>query len=363
MNNYKPSTGNEAPIFEGAGNISQQLAMDNAVRNMAEDLGKIAKDLPDWAEAQLKKGFFDDLDPNITRPDFRLRMNGVEIAPSGDLIAVSGKPGTGKSTIIAIIAGILLSGGSWGGFECCTPVRRVLWIDTEKGEYSCKMKAGYFREAGKFGRGTELTDLGVDFARLRGMETDHVAQMVKIYASLKTYDLIILDGIIDMMRDKSSDDTTDVTDLLKSLCSGRASVIAMLHGNKGKEDDNMRYAIGTELWRLCTTWLIVRYDKNEDRHEVELMKSNDSGRADNVYFKFDKDGRPQPMVIDGRQLVLAVMRDGKARDWTKLKNEIADKFKIPVNTAFNYCHQASESKIIIQDEKGKMILNPTFTKL
>lgn len=363
MNNYKPSTAKENSIFEGAGNTPQQQAMDNAVNDMAKDLEKIAKGLPDWAVAQLKKGFFNDLDPNITRPDFRLRMNGVEIAPSGDLIAVSGKPGTGKSTIIAIIAGILLSGGSWGGFECCTPVHSILWIDTEKGEYSCKMKAGYFREAGKFGWSTKLTDLGVDFARLRGMETEHVAKMVKAFASLKTYDLIILDGIIDMMRDKASDDTTDVTDLLKSLCSGRASVIAMLHGNKGKEDDNMRYAIGTELWRLCTTWLIVRYDKEKDRHEVELMKSNDSGRADNVYFKFDKDGRPQPEAIDGRQMVLAVVSDGNARDWKKLRQDVASRAGVEISEAYRYCKLASESKIIIQDERGKMILNPTFTKL
>ena len=79
----------------------------DADANEAAEAGEKADTKENRFKAFLARGWFDDLDESITRPNFRFNILGVDCVPSGEIIAVAGKPGAGKSTTLAILIGIL----------------------------------------------------------------------------------------------------------------------------------------------------------------------------------------------------------------------------------------------------------------
>lgn len=233
----------------------------------------------------LSRGKFDDLDDSITKPNFRFNIMGVDCVPSGEITAVSGKPGAGKSTALAILVGVLIGRTEFAGIRCVTPCKKVLWIDTEKGEYTCQQKMSVFRRVAKIEPFQRLEDVGVDFYLMRQETTDDRLLFVDALSKVETYDAIVVDGIFDLTKDPDKE-YSPVTDLLRRIADKGASVFAMLHTNKA--DDNMRYALGTELQRLATTRLDVEFKGGQ--HIIRHTKSNDSALAPEVAFVFNEWG-------------------------------------------------------------------------
>lgn len=235
---------------------------------------------------------FDDLKDEITQPDFRINIGGVDCVPRGEIVAVAGKPGVGKSTAMAIMAGVLIGGHDFGTIKCKNVSQRILWIDTEKGAFSCKQRMSTLREIAKLDKNKSLKDCGIDFFRIRNYETRLRLQIVREAAKANSYDAIFIDGIFDLTADADKD-FMPVIDLLKTLADSGATVFAMLHTNKQADDNNMRYALGTELQRVCTTRITVKYDKC---HQIIHDKSNDTELAPVVSFRYDENGIAVPFV-------------------------------------------------------------------
>ena len=233
----------------------------------------------------VSRGKFNDLDESITKPNFRFNIMGVDCVPSGEITAVSGKPGAGKSTALAILVGVLIGRTEFAGIRCVTPCQKVLWIDTEKGEYTCQQKMSVFRRVAKIGPSQRLEDVGVDFYLMRQETTDDRLLFVDALSQLEAYDAIVVDGIFDLTKDPDKE-YSPVTDLLRKIADKGASVFAMLHTNKS--DDNMRYALGTELQRLATTRFDVEFKGGQ--HIIKHTKSNDSALAPEVAFVFNEWG-------------------------------------------------------------------------
>lgn len=234
----------------------------------------------------LKKGAFNDLDPSITSPQFRFNINGVDCVPSGEVIGIGGKPGTGKSTSLAIFIGVLLGKTSFAGIRCLTPCNKVLWIDTEKGDYSCKQKMAIFRRIANMNDNTILKDHGVTFEQMRGERLSDRIAFIDCLFAMGDYDCVVIDGIYDL-TDDANDNCAPVIELLQRLTQKGTSVFAMLHTNKN--DDNFRYALGTELTRIATTLFLIDFQK-EVGHTITHNKSNDTALAPQVVFRFADDG-------------------------------------------------------------------------
>ena len=234
----------------------------------------------------LKKGAFNDLDPSITSPQFRFNINGVDCVPSGEVIGIGGKPGTGKSTSLAIFIGVLLGKTSFAGIRCLTPCNKVLWIDTEKGDYSCKQKMAIFRRIANMNDNTILEDHGVTFEQMRGERLSDRIAFIDCLFAMGDYDCVVIDGIYDL-TDDANDNCAPVIELLQRLTQKGTSVFAMLHTNKN--DDNFRYALGTELTRIATTLFLIDFQK-EVGHTITHNKSNDTALAPQVVFRFADDG-------------------------------------------------------------------------
>lgn len=329
----------------------------------AKKAGELADTKENRFKAFIQKGWFNDLDEAITRPKFRFNIMGVDCVPSGEIIAVAGKAGAGKSTTLAILIGVLIGKTEFAGIRCLTPCKKILWIDTEKGAYSCQQKMRNFRRVANLGDSEQLADIGIYFAMMRQVCTADRLYFISRLASLDQYDAIVIDGVFDLTEDADKE-FSEVTDLLRQLADTGASVFAMLHTNKAEGDDNMRYALGTELQRLCTTRFTIKFDDKTQCHIIKHDKSNDSALAPEVAFMFDKDGSVIPKTkrreIDVKLYLQYVFTDGQSRDWKKLRADFVAKSGVTQNEAYNYLQEAQTNHWIIQELDGNLNLNKDY---
>lgn len=260
----------------------------NVCKSMFESLGYKDKAQFERFITFIEKEPFNDLDPSIKCPNFRFNIHGIDCAPSGEIIGIGGKPGVGKSTALAIFIGVLIGKVSFAGIRCLTPCKKVLWIDTEKGDYSCKQKMAIFRRVANMVDDIPLKEHGIIFRQMRGERmVDRIAFIDGLFA-IGNYDCVVIDGIFDL-TDDANDNCTPVIDLLQRIVQRKGtSVFAMLHTNKG--DDNLRYALGTNLWIKCTTKFTVYYDEKTKIHTINHDKSNDTAIAPPIMFRFGSDG-------------------------------------------------------------------------
>lgn len=315
----------------------------------------------------LARGVIDENDIGIAKPDFRYTIGGVECVPSGDIIAVAGKPGVGKSTALAILIGVLCGNRSFGEIACKNPCNRVLWIDTEKGAYSCIQRIKVLKSVAGFSKEDSVKDHGIDFFQMRDVMTDDRLFFIDQLAQQQEYDSIVIDGIFDLTTDPDND-YMPVIDLLKRLATKKTSVFAMLHTNKQDNDNNMRYALGTELQRICTTRFTIKFDKAKQCHEIIHDKSNDTAIAPNVCFKYDENGVVVP-IINGKKVnpmtasvnndFESILRDNDGITYIELVKNLIKVAGIK-NRAAKTRIQNALNKVIYKDDEGKYHLINTM---
>lgn len=253
-----------------------------------ESLGYKDKDQFERLVKFIEKEPFNDLDSSITCPKFRFNIHGIDCVPTGEIIGIGGKPGTGKSTSLAIFIGVLMGKTSFAGIRCLTPCHKVLWIDTEKGDFSCKQKMAIFRRVANMVDDIPLKEHGVIFRQMRGERLIDRIAFIDILFAKDDFDCVVIDGIFDL-TDDANDNCAPVIELLQRIVQRKGtSVFAMLHTNKN--DDNFRYAMGTELTRIATTLFKTSFDKGSGNHTTTHDKSNDTALAPPIIFRVANDG-------------------------------------------------------------------------
>lgn len=316
--------------------------------------------------AFIRRGRFNDLDENITRPNYHFDIMGTQCTPAYEIVAVTGKPGAGKSTAFAIMMGVAIGRTEFAGIRCLHPCKKVLWIDTEKGEFTCKQKMKIFRRIAGIGDDLLLEDVGIHFYLMRGETIEDRLYFIEELSKMEQYDIIVIDGIFDL-TDDADKNHTPVMELLKRLASRKSSVFAMLHTNKN--DNNMRYALGTELQRLCTTRFTV--DFKGGVHTITHEKSNDTSLAPPVTFMFDKDGNVISCLDVAKNnrirkltdLMIKAFGDNGEMAYTDLIESIMSVTNMSKSTADRRFNEAKELYIlrVTPDGAKYTIISPTVT--
>ena len=328
----------------------------------------------EWEAEQARKGRFDkffsvgpidELDTKIAKPYYRYRISGIECVPSGDVIAIAGKPGVGKSTALAILIGVLVGNKTFGGISCVTPCHRVLWIDTEKGYFSCINRIKTLKKVAGFDESKQIKECGVDFFPMKDVLSEDRLFFVEELSKKAEYDVIVIDGIFDL-TDEPDKNYSPVVNLLKRLTSNNTSVFALLHTNKQAEDDNMRYALGTELQRICTTRFTIRYDEKKECHNIIHAKSNDTGLAPIVSFKFNEQGDITPFIpetgtyakIDSSKKDFeSIFAGGVVFGYSELVEKVKDIAKIKERGAKERIKKGVQRSYLVVDDEGNYYLN------
>ena len=288
---------------EQADNVPLQQEIESSARNVKTKMN-------DMTDESFKKLFleclFDDLNEDIIKPDFRLNIGGVDCVSSGCIVAVTGKPGVGKSTAMAIVAGVLIGGKDFGLIQCKKAARNILWIDTEKDPVSCNQRMKTLRNVAGLDAGKKLVDQGVQFLCMKTRSIEErifiLEKITEKNLSRMIYDVVFIDGIFDLTDDPGNlQKVTQVMELLKRLSGSGATVFGMLHTNKKLDDDNMREVIGTEYMRLCNNRFLVKYDAQKKIHNIIHDKSNDTKIAPIVSFQINDDGVAVPAGLDSEQ--------------------------------------------------------------
>lgn len=255
----------------------------------------------------------------IPAMQYLFQMFGKPCFPRGELVAVAGKPKSGKTFVCSILMTLCFRE------EVLTVNRRgeealsVLWYDTEQSEESTqdilKNRILPMLEHPSSPPSEEgSTDAQALFApspseggpegtfHIFNVRADFWQERLPLLeAAMRRYrpDLVVLDGIRDLVNDINDGVMAqDVIERLMHLASDiRCCLVCVLHQNKGHDDKNLRGWIGTELRNKA----FEVYECTKDSDRIFCWSQTDSRKydiVDKLMYTVGEDGIPRLCSVE-----------------------------------------------------------------
>ena len=227
---------------------------------------------------------------------------------------------------------------------------RVLWMDTEQSQQSTQeilkdrimplAEKGLADSAEILKSHTEITEMppseeksvkSVESVRdlnetfyafnLRGLGYDRRQRMVEVAVRAIKPDIVILDGIKDLMTDIN--DAVQATIIMEKLMAlakeMNCCIVCVLHQNKSEQDRNMRGSIGTELtnkaFEVFQCEIIGENNGKTETFKVTHTYSRKQKMKQNFYYCINDEGLPEWLPDYQEQ-----PRDGLGR-WVSWKTQ------------------------------------------
>ena len=190
---------------------------------------------------------------DIPKMEFLFEWYGQKCFPRRELVVVSGKAKSGKTTFLALLmaAGVkvLPKAGAGGGIVADgeadqSPLRRtdeqplrVMWYDTEQSQQSTQ---------------EILTSRICGDIYAFNVRTYRWKKRLEMFKAALPYldpDLVVLDGVRDLLADiNDANEAQEMTNMLMTMAQElRCCIVCVLHQNKSEGDHTLRGWIGTEL--------------------------------------------------------------------------------------------------------------------
>jgi hypothetical protein len=213
------------------------------------------------------------------------------IGSLGDFSLWTGKAKVGKSYVMRIaIVSALKRSLHLNRFKSELPEdkRTVLIIDTEQSDYHLNL--GIKRICREL---NEVAPTNLHAYGFRGTPHDELKQIVEalIYTT-PNLGLVIIDGIVDLIANINNEDIAKEM----STTIGRWTkdcdihIMAVLHENKGKSDDNARGSIGTWLTNKAETVMNVsNCIENKSIKKVRAIETRNAP-PEEFYFRISESG-------------------------------------------------------------------------
>jgi hypothetical protein len=215
--------------------------------------------------------------------------NYATIGTLGDFSLWTGKAKVGKSYVMRIaVVSALKSTLHLNRFksDLTEDKRKVLIIDTEQSDYHLNL--GIKRICKEMGKVPE----NLQAYGFRGTPHDELKEIVE--ALIYTTDnlgLVIIDGIVDLIANINNEDIAKEmsTTIGRWTKDCQIHIMAVLHENKGKTDNNARGSIGTWLTNKAETVMNVSNCEDKDTKRVQAIETRNAAPED-FYFKINDSG-------------------------------------------------------------------------
>ena len=233
-----------------------------------------------WMEEDARRWRFRKTTP-LKPYTYTLSFQGVRIAPLGDIHALTGKSGNGKTmTFTAMIVALL--GKAQGELRCCLPAgraRKVVYVDTEMGlnDTNLVVKRVYTL------MGWDWSEDREEFQVYRLREVTDIAQRWRIVLKAmweERPEAVFLDGMLDFVDDLN--DNGECMKLVREVMAAatvfNVSLWCLLHENPGNE--KMAGHLGTALERKVTEVLVT--EKKKEGGFVRFVVTQKKARGGDV---------------------------------------------------------------------------------
>lgn len=248
-----------------------------------------AQDLPDQLPDKLSSRMI-SLTKEYPEIEYLLEKNGIGCISSGDIIAIKGKPKSGKThALICIIAAILR--GEYAGFKAKKENVIILYIDTEQNPLNSAILAKKVHSICGFP--TDQDNQRFHVLNLRGDNPEIRCSLLRLAVKYFKPGLLVIDGVKDLIKGSNINDpeaSSESIQLLMTLSKDyNLAIIASLHENKSLRDSNLRGHAGSELNnRSSEVWQVKKYEDSFDVFQTECRNEP----AEGFSFMFNDEKLP-----------------------------------------------------------------------
>ena len=261
-------------------------------------------------QQEIDELFKERITPETDLPPMQplFEMFGVPCFYRGELVADCGKAKSGKTFFLSILMAGCLTEKALALRRYChtenterterTEMKplRVLWMDTEQSQQSTQeiLKDRII----PLSAASDLNETFYAF-NLRGLGYDRRQRMVEVAVRAIKPDIVILDGIKDLMTDIN--DAVQATIIMEKLMGlakeMNCCIVCVLHQNKSEQDRNMRGSIGTELtnkaFEVFQCEVISENNEKTDTFKVTHTYSRKQKMKQKFYYCINDKGLPE----------------------------------------------------------------------
>ena len=234
-----------------------------------------------------------DLSADYEELVFAIEIGGVGSISLGDIQAIKAKAKQGKTYLVTVFASAILS-GECVGVRSRLSGARVMFFDTEQNK----------RNTAKVARRVHAL-CGWDIRKnndrfraysLRDMEPSQRLAYIKGEVYRHNPTVVFIDGIRDLLIDfnDQNESTVLIQEMMTLSQECNIAIVNILHTNKGKDDNNMRGHLGTELVNKSSDVFAV----SRSKAGVFNVEQTDSRNIPVNDFAFQLDDAGLPVVAD-----------------------------------------------------------------
>ena len=242
--------------------------------------------------------FLERITPETELPPMQplFRMNEENCFYRGELVADCGKAKSGKTFFLSILMAGALKKQMLALERLCEEPLKVLWIDTEQSQQSTQeiLKDRIMPLANL----ESLDDTRFYAFNLRGLGFDRRQKMVDVAIRVLQPDIVILDGIKDLMTDiNDAVQATLIMEHLMALAKDQnCCIVCVLHQNKSEQDRNMRGSIGTELTNKAFEVFQCETIDESETFKVTHTFSRKRRMKRKFYYRVNEQGLPEELT-------------------------------------------------------------------
>lgn len=270
-------------------------------------------------------------DTELPPMEFLFQLFGKPCFPRGELVAMTGRPKSGKTFVTSMLMALCHKDEVLGIKRNSQVPLTVLWYDTEQSDLSTQdilrnriiPMIGDFNDNDNLNHNPNPNDnhsmrslplalhgrgLGRGYSGGSSFHTFNVRQemwrdrMPLLEVAIRQYqpDFVVVDGIRDLVNDINDGELAqEVVEGLMHLASEqRCCILCVLHQNKSAEDSNLRGWIGTELTHKA--FEVYECQKDADSHIFSLKQklTRKYDIMDELRYVVDDDGIPRVACIE-----------------------------------------------------------------